>query len=51
MKKEYTKPQIVEVKLTLQNPIMGDCNIGTSSLAGLDPNCSTTGHCEGPGAP
>lgn len=25
MKKEYKKPQVVEVKLTLQNPILGGC--------------------------
>jgi hypothetical protein len=26
MKKEYKKPQVVEVKLTLSNPILGLCN-------------------------
>lgn len=25
-KKEYKKPQVVEVKLTLSNPILGLCN-------------------------
>jgi hypothetical protein len=48
MKKEYTKPRVVEVKLTLQNPIMGDCNIGVASDAYPDLNCSTTGHCAYP---
>jgi hypothetical protein len=49
MKKEYRKPQVVEVKLTLQNPIMGDCNIGSASLAYPDPYCSqSTGTCAFP---
>jgi hypothetical protein len=49
MKKEYTKPQVIEVKLTLQNPIMGDCELlGSGDLIDGDSYCSTTGHCEGP---
>ena len=41
MKKEYKKPQVVEVKLTIQNPILGVCwNVNSSVL--VHANCQTS---------
>jgi hypothetical protein len=43
MKKEYKKPQVVEVKLTIKNPILGACDVGGASeefgLCGVSPFC------------
>jgi hypothetical protein len=47
MKKKYKKPQVVEVKLTIQNPILGLCEGAGAGELG-DPACQTTGHCAFP---
>ncbi len=41
MKKEYKKPQVVEVKLIVQNPIMGNCDDLNEASPKLD--CNATG--------
>ncbi len=40
-KKEYKKPQVVEVKLTLQNPILGVCD-GTGGSTLEDGQCQSS---------
>jgi hypothetical protein len=45
MKKEYRKPQVVEVKLTLSNPILGLCD--DLSIIVETGNCNFSGaYCE-----
>jgi hypothetical protein len=45
MKKKYKKPQVVEVKLTIPNPILGECDLGTVPELY---NCNITGGCSFP---
>ena len=44
MKKDYKKPQVVEVKLTIQNPILGNCHEGslTAEYAGGFGSCGNS---------
>jgi hypothetical protein len=46
MKKEYKKPQVVEVKLTIQNPILGNCEAANPTYQQF--NCNVTGSCAYP---
>lgn len=41
MKKKYKKPQVIEVKLTVQNPILGDCDYNNDTVEYGNCNVST----------
>lgn len=44
MKKEYKKPQVVEVKLTVMNPILGGCEATLPTEVEI--NCGVFGTCQ-----
>jgi hypothetical protein len=50
-KKHYTKPQLTQVRLAIQNPVLANCNsvnttnpgVGTCNFAGADCADTTVG--------